>query len=513
MLFEELGMPAAVVLIVILVVSIALFHGNQIEDDRSDGAAPGPKPLPIIGNLHMLGKLPHRSLAALAKKYGPIMSIKLGQVPSIVVSSPEAAELFLKTHDAVFASRPKTQASQYLSYGSKGMAFSEYGPYWRNVRKVCTTHLLSASKLEMFAPMRREELGVWVKSLEKAAAKRDVVNVSEQVGEVMCNIVCKMILGRSKDDRFDLKGLTHEVLRLTGVFNMADYIPWTAFFDLQGLKRKLKKISKAFDEVLEQIIKDHEDPSYSDETSVRSEDFVDILLSLTDQRMDQQEQKHMMGRTNIKAIILDMIAGAFETSAVAVEWAMSELLRHPRDMKRLQEELNNVVGLNRLVEESDLSKLPYLNMVVKETLRLYPPGPLLVPRESLQDITISGYHIKKKTRILVNAYAIGRDPKVWSDNADMFYPERFVNNNIDIRGYDFQLIPFGSGRRGCPGIQLGLTTFGLILAQLVHCFDWELPFCMSPHDLDMTEVFGLSLPRSKHLLAMPTYRLLNKYPN
>nr|KYP40176.1 Cytochrome P450 71A1 [Cajanus cajan] len=458
----------------------------------------------------MLGKLPHRSLQTLAKKYGPIMSIKLGQVSTIVVSSPEAAELFLKTHDTVFASRPKTQASEYMSYGSKGMVFSEYGPYWRNVKKLCTTQLLSASKVEMFAPLRREELGLFVKSLEKAAASRDVVNVSEQVGELISNIVYKMILGSNNDDRFDLKGLTQEVLHLCGVFNMADYIPWADFFDLQGLKGKFMKTIKAFDQVFEQIIKDHEYPFGSNKKSVYSEDFVDILLSFMHQPMNKHEQKHVIDRTNIKAIILDMIAGAFDTSAVVIEWAMSELVRHPRVMKRLQEELNNVVGTNKQVEESDLTKLPYLNMVVKETLRLYPVGPLLVPRESLQDITINGYYIKKKSRILINAWAIGRDSKVWSDNAEIFYPERFVNKNIDIRGHDFQLIPFGSGRRGCPGIQLGLTTVGLVLAQLVHCFNWELPFGMSPNDLDMTEKFGLSLPRNTHLLAIPTYRLFNK---
>ncbi|KAG4992024.1 hypothetical protein JHK87_025481 [Glycine soja] len=406
----------------------------RLAQDDDKAHPPGPKPLPIIGNLHMLGKLPHRSLQALAKKYGPIMSIKLGQVPTIVVSSPETAELFLKTHDTVFASR----------------------------RKFCTTQLLSASKVDMFAPLRREELGLFVKSLEKAASSRDVVNISEQVGELMSNIVYKMILGRNKDDRFDLKGLTHEALHLSGVFNMADYVPWARAFDLQH------------------------------------------------QPMDQHEQKHVIDRTNVKAIILDMIGGSFDTSTSAIEWAMTELLRHPRVMKTLQDELNSVVGINKKVEESDLAKLPYLNMVVKETLRLYPVVPLLVPRESLENITINGYYIEKKSRILINAWAIGRDPKVWCNNAEIFYPERFMNNNVDIRGHDFQLIPFGSGRRGCPGIQLGLTSVGLILAQLVHCFNWELPLGISPDDLDMTEKFGITIPRCKPLLAIPTYRLLNK---
>ncbi|KAK7314525.1 hypothetical protein VNO77_33051 [Canavalia gladiata] len=490
--------------IFILILSIALLHSNQHEDDKKQ--PPGPKALPIIGNLHIIGELPHRTLHTLAKKYGPIMSIKLGQVPTIVVSSPETAELFLKTHDTVFASRPITQASKYMSYGSKGLVFSEYGAYWRNIRKLCTTQLLSASKVEMFAPLRKNELGLFLKSLEKAASSCEVVNISQQVAELMSNIVYKMVLGSSKDDRFDLKGLVHEALHLSGVFNIADYVPWVGVFDLQGLKRKFKKTSKAFDQVLDQIIKDHEHASDNNGKNEHFKDFVDILLSL----MDEYEEKHVIDRTNIKAIILDMIVASIDTSATVIEWAMSELLRHPKVMKKLQDELNNVVGINRQVEESDLVKLPYLNMVVKETLRLYPVGPLLVPRESLEDITINGYYIKKRSRILINAWAIGRDPKVWSENADMFVPERFVNSKIDIRGKDFQLIPFGSGRRGCPGINLGLSTVNFVLAQLVHCFNWELPLGISSHDLDMTEKFGLSIPRSKHLLAIPIYRLFNK---
>ena len=274
----------------------------------------------------------------------------------------------------------------------------------------------------------------------------------------------------------------------------------------QGLARRLKKTRNGFDEMLEHIIKDHEHPS----NNQQKKDFVDILLSLMNQPMDaQDEQKYVINRTNIKAIILDMIAAALDTSAAAIEWGISELLRHPSAMKRLQNELETVVGMNRQVEETDLAKLPYLNMVAKETLRLYPVGPLLVPHESLEDVTVDGYFIKKKSRIIINAWAIGRDPKAWSDNAEMFYPERFEDSSIDIKGHDFQLLPFGSGRRGCPGIQLGLTTVKLVLAQLVHCFNWELPEGMSLDDLDMSEKFDLSMPRSQHLLAVPAYRLLS----
>ncbi|KAK8470503.1 hypothetical protein PHAVU_004G159900 [Phaseolus vulgaris] len=453
----------------------------------------------------MLGKLPHRNLQSLATKYGPIMSLKLGQVPAIVVSSPETAEPFLKTHDTVFASRPKIQASEFLSHGSKGLAFSEYSAYWRNMRKVCTVQLLSVSRVEMFAPMRREELGVLVKSLKRSAASGEVVDLSELVAEVVEKMVFRMMLGRVKDDRLDLKKLIQEVMNLVGAFNLADYMPWLGFFDPQGITKRLKKASKLFDEVLEQIIQDHERNSY-DKDNKRNMDFVEILVSLMHQSNDVHNNENIIDRTNVKAIILDIITAALDTSYTTIEWAMSELLRHPSVMKRLQHELEHVVGMNRHVEENDLENLSYLNMVVKETLRLHPVAPLLVPRECREDVIIDGYFIKKKSRIIVNAWAIGRDPKVWN-NAAIFNPTRFENDNIDIRGKDFRILPFGSGRRGCPGIHLGLTTFSLILAQLVHCFDWVLPLGMSCDELDMQEIFGLTTPRKKHLLVRPVYRL------
>lgn len=201
-----------------------------------------------------------------------------------------------------------------------------------------------------------------------------------------------------------------------------------------------------------------------------------------------------------------MVAGAMDTSATAIEWTLSELMRHPRVMKKVQKELEDVVGMDRMVDESDLEKLEYLNMVVKENLRLHPVAPLLIPHAAIEDCTVNGFHIPKKSRVMVNVWAVGRDPSAWTD-PDKFIPERFVGSTIDLRGRDFQLLPFGSGRRGCPGMHLGLTVVHLVVAQLVHCFDWELPDNMLPTELDMTEEFGLTVPRAKHLLAIPSYRL------
>lgn len=271
------------------------------------------------------------------------------------------------------------------------------------------------------------------------------------------------------------------------------------------MTRRFQAASEAIDEVLEKIIDKHTKDARD---GVNHMNFMDIMLSLMSKSNDfKDEPLYAIDRTNVKAIVLDILVGGIDSSLISVDWALAELLRHPRVMKKVQEELKNVVGMGRTVEESDLKSLIYMNMVLKEALRLHPVGPFLIPRESVEHSTINEHYIPKKARILINTWAIGRDPNAWSNNAEEFFPERFIDNNIDLYGHDFELIPFGSGRRRCPGIQLGLITVQLILAQLVHCFDWELPNDMSPSDLNMREKFGLTMPRANHLIAKPTYRL------
>ncbi|KAM7259965.1 hypothetical protein ACFE04_015706 [Oxalis oulophora] len=466
---------------------------------------PGPKPFPIIGSLHMIGALPYRSLAKLAQKYGPIMSLNLGNVPTIVISSPQGAELVLKTHDAVFAGRPKSQASELLHYGSKGFGLSSNGSYWRNVRKFCTLQLLSAAKIEMFSPMRKKEIGLLVEEVKEAARRHEVVDITEKVNQFVENMTYRMVLGTNKDDEFDLKGLFEETLVLVGAFNLSDFVPFLAPFDFQGYTKRMKNVSKSTDQLLEKIISQHEKEN-SDEKPYK--DFVDTLLSMLNKPMTpNDEDKHIMDKTQIKAIVVDMLAASLDSSAKVSEWILAELLRHPRVMARLQEELDRVVGKNRMVEEKDLVDLPYLDMIIKENFRMYPIAPLLIPHESMEDITIDGFHIPNKSRIIVNLFAMGRDPSVWSHNVEEFYPERFIGSNVDLKGHNFELIPFGSGRRGCPGMQLGLTNVKLVVSQVVHCFDWKLPNGMSPDEMDMSEHYGISLSKVKHVFAIPSYRL------
>ncbi|KAF9592798.1 hypothetical protein IFM89_017368 [Coptis chinensis] len=305
-----------------------------------------------------------------------------------------------------------------------------------------------------------------------------------------------------KDDKFNLKSSMQEVMMLAGAFNIADFIPYLGALDLQGLSRRMKDLSKIIDGFLEKIIDEHVRDAKTLQGQHR--DFIDVMLSLMESNETHQEH---LDRDNIKAIMLDMLAAGMDTSTTVIDWTIAELLRHPRCMKLVQEELENVVGLNRMVEEKDLPKLDYLKMVIKESMRLHPVAPLLIPRESIEDITINGYFIPKKSRVLINNWALGRDPNSWSSNAEEFYPERFISTNIDVHGRDYRFLPFGSDRRKCPGLQLGLTVIELVLAQLVHCFNLELPDGLAPNDVDMSEKFGLTLPRANHLAAIPTYRL------
>ncbi|XP_023544864.1 cytochrome P450 CYP736A12-like [Cucurbita pepo subsp. pepo] len=486
---------------IIIMFALVLLFWAWMERNKSKKLPPGPKGFPIMGSLHLLGKLPHRDLHRLSQTYGPIMHMKLGIVNTIVVSSPEAAELFLKTHDVVFASRAPNEVFKHVSFSQKTIAFAKYGPYWRNMRKMCILELLSNHKANYLQSMRRQELGFTIHQLRDAAKSGMVVNISSKIYSLTANMACLMIIGRRFEDKeldeMGFKWMIQEILHLAGAFNLGDFIPFIAPLDLQGFIRCARSVHKVCDTFFEKILDEHLESNNND-----TKDLVDVMLGI----MGSQATEYQIDPSTIKAIILDMLLGGVETSATTIEWALAELVRHPQTMKKVQDELQKVVGLNRMVQEADLDHLEYLKMVVKETFRLHPPNPLLIPRESVKDSVINNFYIPQKSRIILNVWAIGRDPSVWID-AEKFFPERFIGTQVDVKGRDFQLLPFGSGRRGCPGIQMGLVTVHLILAQLVHCFDWKLPNGMLPDELDMTEKFGLSCPLAHNIMATPTYRL------
>eukprot|EP01018_Ginkgo_biloba_P008230 Gb_40815 [translate_table: standard] len=440
------GVNASVIGLAVLLVAWIVFKRRHGSSNQKLKLPPGPPPLPIIGNLHMLGKLPHRKLRELSKKYGPIMFLRLGSVPTVVASSPEMAKDVLKTNDLIFASRPATCVGKNMVYNSTGVGFCPYGPYWRKMRKN----------------------GFW-----------------------------KKVFGGDVEGQQGVQGHDSRSLYLAGAFNIGDFLPYLEWMDLQGLRRRQKHIHKTFNDFFESIIQEH-----VENKSRGHRDFMDVMLELS--KDNTMEIK--ISRDNIKAVIFDILAAGTDTSSSTLEWALSEMLINPSRMKKVQDELESVVGLNRMVEESDLPQLEYLKVVVKETLRLHPPGPLLIPHEAREDCIVGGYNIPRKARIMVNAFALGTDPNLWED-AEKFKPERFIGSPIDVKGQNFEVIPFGSGRRGCPGQPLATTVVEYALAALLHCFDWRLPDGMKAEDLSMTEEFGLTTPRAVHLVAVPTPRL------
>jgi cytochrome P450 len=269
------------------------------------------------------------------------------------------------------------------------------------------------------------------------------------------------------------------------------------------MNSQVKRVAKEFDEFLEtaveerfQIIEAKKEKKILDEDP---KNFVDTLLHM----QNDNTLGFPLDRIAIKALILDAFSAGSHTSSTVLEWVMTELLRHPSVLNKVQNEIREITNRRRNVTDLDLDNMPYLQAVLKETLRLHPPIPTLVPREASEDVKICGYDVRAGTMAIINAWAIGRDPAIWVDSHD-FKPERFLGNtnNIDFKGQDFELIPFGAGRRICPAILFAKATNELLLANLLNRFDWRLPDGEKPDDLDMTEATGLTKHREVPLLAV-----------
>ncbi|CAH2064880.1 unnamed protein product [Thlaspi arvense] len=281
---------------------------------------------------------------------------------------------------------------------------------------------------------------------------------------------------------------------LLGIITIGTYVPWLAWIDwICGLDAKLEKTAKDFDVLMEKVVQDHE------AGDGHGNDFADVLLSLQKDKSIGFE----INRSSIKAILLDAFVGGSDTSSTLLEWELTELLRHPECLKKIQEEVRTICKGKSSVSEDDLQDMIYLKAVVKETLRLHPPVPLMVPHKLIEDIKLGDQNVPAGSLAIINLWTIGREVATWGPDAEEFKPERHLTSSADYRGQDFELIPFGSGRRMCPGISFAEVLNEVALANLIHGFDWQ-----ATEDLqaDIAESVGTVIRREfpLYVIASPT---------
>ncbi|KAL9432238.1 hypothetical protein AB3S75_027287 [Citrus x aurantiifolia] len=466
---------------------------------------PSPWALPIVGHLHLLGPSLHHSFHKLSTRYGPLMSIRIGSVLGVVTSSPDVTKELLKTNDVTFAARNSSAAIECLTYNSS-FAFAPNGSYWQFMKKLTTVELLGSRTLLQFLPIRTNELHELIRFLFEKSKSGGSVNITDELLKFTNNIISQMMLsircsgkgGQAEECRT----LAREVTEIFGEFNISDIIWIFKSFDIQGFRRRFKDIHRRFDSLLENIITNREKlRKEKKESEEKVKDLLDILLDV----LENQNSEIKLTRDHIKALFLDFLTAGTDTSSMTVEWALAELINHPMVLQKAQQEIDQVVGRNRLVQESDVPHLPYIQAIIKESFRLHPPIPLL-NRRALEDCKIGNYIIPKGTLLFVNLWSMGRDPKIWKNPLE-FQPERFLsqsNSEIDVRGLHYQLLPFGTGRRGCPGLSLAMQELPTTLAAMIQCFDFKVT---SPDGVvDMSERPGLSSPRAQDLVCVPVAR-------
>ncbi|KAL5230042.1 hypothetical protein ABZP36_028818 [Zizania latifolia] len=474
-----------------LVATVRSFRSSGGErGGRGGKAIPSPPALPVIGNLHQLGKGRfHRTLQELSRRHGPLFLLRLGAVRVLVVSSATMAEAVLKAQDHVFCSRPQQHTARGTLYDCRDVAFSPYGERWRQLRRVAAVHLLSVKRVDSFRALREEEVASILDRIRAASCgehRGGGINVSELIVSLTNTVVSRATLGRKlggvepgkiRETMIEFTNLL-ETIAVSDVFPRLGWVDWAT-----GLDARVKRTASKLDDIAEKALREHEKSRGHEGEEAR--DLMDDLLSIVND--DGGGHGYKLDRIDIKAFTLDMFIAGTDTIYKAIEWTMAELIKNPTEMAKVQAEVRQVAGAEggraiAVVPEEKLGKMTLLQAAMKEALRLHPSLPLLIPREAIRDTELHGYHIPAKTRVMINAWAIGRDGEAWED-AGEFRPERFVVHEGaagagDDHCYgdtDFRFIPFGAGRRGCPGVAFGTRLAELALANMVYHFDWALP--------------------------------------
>ncbi|KAL6658260.1 hypothetical protein ACP70R_003846 [Stipagrostis hirtigluma subsp. patula] len=466
---------------------------------------PGPSTLPLIGSIHHLVSSPsiYRAMQGLAKKHGPVMMLRLGEVPAVIMSSPEAAREVMKTNDVTFADRHMNATIGALTFHGEDLVFAPYGERWRQLRKICTLELLSAARVLSFRRIREEEVARVVRGLAASAAGGAAVDLTKTISRFVNDTFVREAAGsmsRASQEEF-LESFSAAV-RQTSVLTVADLFPSSRLMQLLGTApRKALACRRKIERVLDDVIRNKkEEMSRGDPAA--SEGFLGVLLSL------QREGGTATPLTDetIVTVMFDMYGAGSETSSTLLNWCMTALVRSPAVMAKAQAEVREAFMGKSTITEADIEGLSYLKMVIKETLRLYTPVPLLLPRMARETCQVMGYDIPKGTVVFTNVWSICRDPKYW-DDPEEYRPERFENSNIDYKGTNYEFLPFGSGRRICPGVTIGVTNIELALASFLYHFDWKLPDGMEAKDVDVCEAAGMIASKKTNLVLHPVARI------
>ncbi|XP_040382987.1 cytochrome P450 76M5-like [Oryza brachyantha] len=469
---------------------------------RRRGLPPGPPPLPVIGNVLSLRGNMHHALAQLAGEYGPVMTLKLGLVTTVVVSSADAAREAFTRHDRRLAARAVPDASRARGFAERSMIWlPSSDPRWKTLRGVVATHVFSPRSLAAARGVRERKVRDIVAYIAKHAGEE--MDIGQVVYGGVINLVSSAffsadVVDVGEESAHGLREAVEQIIAAIAKPNVSDLLPFLRPLDLQGWRRWAeKRYDKVFG-ILNSIV----DRRLADGSAGKhAGDFLDSLLELL--------SAGKIARDDVTTIMFDVFAAGTDTIAITVEWAMAELLRNPSIMAKARAEMKRVLagGKNAAIEENDVvEKLPYLQAVVKEALRLHPVAPILLPHRAVDDgVEIGGYTVPKGSTVIFNVWAIMRDPAAW-ERPDEFMPERFFHRAeeaAEFRGKDYVFIPFGTGRRLCPGLPMAERVVPLILASLLHAFRWKLPNGMAAEALDVSEQFTTVNVLAAPLKAVP----------
>lgn len=454
---------------------------------------PGPPKLPIIGNLHQASDKPHVFTAKFAKKYGPLISLKLGKQCLVVASTPEAAMAILKTQDRLLSSRVVPTAFQQESLIPHSLIWSDCNQTWKTLRTLCRTEMFSAKALGSQSRLREEKIGKLLDFLHEKQGQ--VMNIEDVVFTTLFNTLTTIVFGKDlldlKDEdgsiRDGLKDSVRKIIENGGrVIDYGTFFPVLDRFDLQGLRKGTMKLYKKIFVYWKHIIEERRAlVNSSTWSSEKAECFLDRLL------------ENGFSNDQVDQVVTELFVAGTNTTTSSVVWSMTELVKNKEVLSKIVEEMEKEIKTDRITH-SQLSKLPYLQATIKEVMRLHPPVPLLLPHRAAETCEVMNYTIPKDAKVLVNLWAMGRDPNLWDDPLS-FKPERFIGSKLDYKGQDFELLPFGSGRRMCPGLPSGMMSLELVLATLIHEFDWVLPNGDDPSKIDMNEKFGIAMKRENPL--------------